>query len=159
MKKDIAYIDKVYYNGNDKKVYGDLAYHFCDRDDTRVLAEDADDLRSSLSEYINSEDAEENGDAGYDFSIFYIVNDSVEQDDLDDGAEGRLMGEDKITDVYVLATEERAKDIVESYFANIRADTADIVFHYRDVDDMKEDEEGDAFAYPDPLKKILKGLE
>jgi hypothetical protein len=118
-KKNIAYVDKVYYDGTDKAIYGCLDYEFCDKDDTRVPASEVGDLLSTMKEALMDEDALVN-ETDYDgsFSIYYVVTATIKQEgwETETETEGTIVeGSEKVKAVFVCATEERVKAIVEGY--------------------------------------------
>lgn len=136
----VGYTDKTIWDAERKDFVGDMAYAFCDMADTRVLEKDIDDtLRPYNWEYIDSQEAEEWGDVGNgrdtDFVIYEIhTADLIVDDDDEDEKDEELAlylypldyDTDKIVEVYVCATEEDAREIVnERYGYNVKA-------YYRD---------------------------
>ena len=140
-KIKVGYIDKTIWSAESRQMVGDMGYAFCDMRDTRVLEKDIDEsIRANCIEFVNSDEAKEWEDVGdgkeTDFTIYELrkVNLIVDEDDeeekdadlplwaydVDEDEEGELV------EVYVCATEEDAKTIVENYYGK------DVKAYYRD---------------------------
>lgn len=131
MKKNIAYIDRVYFSAEKKAIFGDMYYTFCESADTRVPVEDMEDLQYNLSAFIDSDEAEEDGEVGNgidtDFCIYELHTATIDD-------EGMMTGDDdKVIEVYICGEEsvipEEAKNIIRS-----RYEGAEVIF--RDADDL-----------------------
>ena len=132
-KVRIAYIDLEYWDEERGRTCGDMGYSFEDEPNTRVPIGEIDEHRRHLEEYINSEEADENGECEKDgFAVYSLViaDAYVEDDDRLDIAEVDK-SRSRVTDVYVCATEEWAKCRVEKEFTD-----KGIVFHYRSDNGM-----------------------
>lgn len=132
MKKNIAYIDRVYFSAEKKTIFGDMYYTFCESEDTRVPIEDMEDLQYNLSVFIDSDEAEEDGEVGNgidtDFRIYELHTATI------DDNESLMTGdEDKVIEVYICGEEsvipEDVMDIIRS-----RYEGAKVIF--RDTDDL-----------------------
>lgn len=132
MKKNIAYIDRVYFSAEKKTIFGDMYYTFCESEDTRVPIEDMEDLQYNLSVFIDSDEAEEDGEVGNgidtDFRIYELHTATI------DVNESLMTGdEDKVIEVYICGEEsvipEDVMDIIRS-----RYEGAKVIF--RDTDDL-----------------------
>lgn len=135
MKKNIAYIDRVYFSAEKKTIFGDMYYTFCESEDTRVPIEDMEDLQYNLSVFIDSDEAEEDGEVGNgidtDFHIYELHTATLECEDED-----TMMGtldNDKVIEVYICGEEsvipEDVMDIIRG-----RYEGAEVIF--RDADDL-----------------------
>ena len=132
MKKNIAYIDRVYFSAEKKTIFGDMYYTFCESEDTRVPIEDMEDLQYNLSVFIDSDEAEDDGEVGNgidtDFRIYELHVATIDDND------GLMTGDDdKVIEVYICGEEsvipEDVMDIIRS-----RYEGAEVIF--RDADDL-----------------------
>lgn len=132
-KIKVAFIDKMYYNAESKRLCGDMGFTFQESADTRVLIENEDDLINDSIDFINSEEAKEWDDVGdgveTDFSIYELYEGEieVEDEDYDDFADilwsYRIIdGTSVLKKVFVCATEEDASGIVRKYYPNVDAE-------------------------------------
>jgi len=120
----INYLDRVWYSAESKRVVGDMAFTFCERGDTKVLAADAEDtIIFNIEEFIDSDDAVENGEVGdgrnTDFAIYELYTAEVETEDEDEDdiyMADEVEGTSKVIKVFVCATEEDAKDIITARY-------------------------------------------
>ena len=111
-----------------------MGYSFEDEPYTRVPIEEIDEQRRHLEEYINSDDADENGECEKDdFSIYSLIIADAYLEDEDDRLDIADVDKSRsrVTDVYVCATEEWAKSRIEKEFTD-----KGIVFHYRSDNGM-----------------------
>ena len=125
----IAFIDLEHWSEQDGRICGDMGYSFEEEPYTRVPIEEINNTRSELEKYINSTDADDNGECDKeDFSIYSIVTTDAYLDYEGEGLDTADIdrNKNKITDVYVCATEEWAKSRIEKEFPY-----KGIVFHYR----------------------------
>lgn len=133
MKREkIAYVDYLHYDGERKNFYGDMGYSFNEEKDSRVRIEDIANVKASLNEYINSDDASENCDTLDDeggFSVFIVHTAVVEMEDEYDSlwSADLLQETDKPVAVYACASESVARSAVEKEFAGEKVE-----FHFRD---------------------------
>lgn len=131
-KKKVSYIDRVWYSTESKQVVGDMAFTFCDKDDTRVPIKDAKDLQSNLSIHIDSEDAVEYGEVGdgrnTDFAIYerYVAFVETDDDDDDLSMATEIRETTKLVEVFVCSTEENASEIIEPHYGK------DVKINYRE---------------------------
>ena len=129
-KIKVAFIDKMYYNAESKRLCGDMGFTFQESADTRVLIENEDDLINDSIDFINSEEAKEWDDVGdgveTDFSIYELYEAEI---DVDDDEYADFLWSYRIIDgtsvlkkVFVCATEENASGIVKKYYPNVDAE-------------------------------------
>lgn len=132
MKKNIAYIDRVYFSAEKKTIFGDMYYTFCESADTRVPIEDMENLQYNLSAFIDSDEAEEDGEVGNgidtDFHIYELHVATI------DDNEALMTGsDDKVIEVYICGEESVIPEDVMNIIRS-RYEGAEVIF--RDADDL-----------------------
>lgn len=130
----IVYIDRVWFDHEEKRIVGDMGFSFEDSSDTRQLATEIEEVRKSCQEWIdetadpNSEGMEEFGNGkDSDYAIYELHTAEATYDDEDyDGqpitSSARLWDvnidadTDELTDVYVCALKEDAEVAIDDEY-------------------------------------------